>query len=245
MQALLLPPLNLFLLALVGWIVARWRKRLGQGLMGGAFALLVLLSTPFVAATLLRSLQRYPALDADELTRDDVGAIVILGADASSFAPEYPDHSIGPMTLERLRYGASLHRRTGVPMLVAGGQLRGHLPALAESMAGILTNEFGLQAHWVESGSTSTFENAARTAELLLPLGIDRVYLVTHAWHMPRALRTFEKQGLEVVPAPTAFRVRPRPELGDFLPSASGLSQSSFALHEWLGALWYALRGRS
>ena len=47
--------------------------------------------------------------------------------------------------------------------------------------------------------------------------------------------------GLRVVPAPTAYRERPRFRIGDLIPSAKGLTDSSRAWHEWIGRAWYSL----
>jgi uncharacterized SAM-binding protein YcdF (DUF218 family) len=56
-----------------------------------------------------------------------------------------------------------------------------------------------------ESNSHSTRQNARYAAELLLPRGLRRVWLVTCDWHMPRALRCFEGAGFlaEPLPAPS------------------------------------------
>jgi uncharacterized SAM-binding protein YcdF (DUF218 family) len=53
-----------------------------------------------------------------------------------------------------------------------------------------------------ESSSLSTRQNAHYAAELLLPRGQRRVWLVTCDWHMPRALRCFEGAGFEAQPLP-------------------------------------------
>src|SRR5690606_3210249 len=95
---------------------------------------------------------------------------------------------------------------------------------------------------WVEGRSESTWENAVLSAPILREAGVKRILLVTHAFHMPRARASFAAQGFDVVPAPTAFRKTPELSLHALLPSAKGLADTSFAFHEWLGRIWYALR---
>jgi uncharacterized SAM-binding protein YcdF (DUF218 family) len=73
---------------------------------------------------------------------------------------------------------------------------------------------------------------------------IARVLLVTSAFHIPRARAAFAAQGLAVVAAPTGFHGPPFQDVGSLLPSATGLRDSSLACHEYLGRVWYALRGR-
>jgi len=53
-----------------------------------------------------------------------------------------------------------------------------------------------------ESSSLSTRQNAHYAAELLLPRGQRRIWLVTCDWHMARALRCFEGAGFQPEPLP-------------------------------------------
>ena len=82
--------------------------------------LLYAVSTPLVAGALVGPLQgRGPPLDVGAGT-SGAQAIVVLSAEAVP-APEYGGTTIGPVTLARVRYGARLHRATGLPILVTGG----------------------------------------------------------------------------------------------------------------------------
>jgi len=95
---------------------------------------------------------------------------------------------------------------------------------------------------WTEERSTSTHENAAFTAELLAKKGIRRIALVTEAYHMLRAERCFRQQGLDVVPAPCRFEGLEGTG-GAILPEADAIHWNNLVLHEWVGLLWYRLRG--
>jgi uncharacterized SAM-binding protein YcdF (DUF218 family) len=72
--------------------------------------------------------------------------------------------------------------------------------------------------------------------------GITSVYVVTHSWHMRRAVLAFQGTGLTVTAAPTSFDDPLGPDLDDFLPRASGWQTGYFAIHEWIGYAWYKLR---
>ena len=100
-------------------------------------------------------------------------------------------------------------------------------------------HSFGITPRWIETLSDTTMSNAQRSAEILRKEGIHRIYLVTHSWHMPRAVLAFEHTGIEVVPAPTAFVSRSGWLWQDFLPSAQAFLLSYYALHEWAGLVWY------
>ncbi|TCS70462.1 uncharacterized SAM-binding protein YcdF (DUF218 family) [Sulfuritortus calidifontis] len=233
---LLLPPLNLLLLAAAGFWLARRRPRLGRGLMLAAFAGLWLLATPWVGDRLLAALQTpYQPIRGDEAE-----AIVILGG-GSDPAPEYGGDRPSQATLERLRYGAHLARQTGKPLLVTGGAPKGGRPE-AGIMAEALAADFGLPGAWVEGRSRNTRENAEYSAELLEKAGIRRIYLVSQAWHLPRAVPVFERAGLTVVPAGTGYAGLELSTPLDFLPDIRGLKNSYIALHEAIGLVWYRIR---
>jgi len=108
-------------------------------------------------------------------------------------------------------------------------------------MQATLTRDFQVQAKWVEGKSATTYENAKYSRDILSGAGIKRVYLVTQAWHMPRAVWAFETIGISTIPAPMGFTMLNKSEretLGYF-PSARGLQLSSTALRERLGLFWY------
>jgi uncharacterized SAM-binding protein YcdF (DUF218 family) len=236
---LLLPPANG--LALLGVAGVFRRRRWAFGLAVLATALLVLQSLPLVADSLLRSLENR----AGPVLEDPAGAqaIVVLGSGLLSEAAEYGGDTANERTLVRTRYGATVARRFGLPVLVSGGRPVNATRSEAEVMAGILANEFGVPVRWQESRSQDTADNAAMSAKILKAAGIRRVVLVTQAFHMPRAATLFRAAGLEVVAAPTHFMSGDGAELIwlDFLPRASALQRSYYALHEWLGLAWLHL----
>ena len=65
--------------------------------------------------------------------------------------------------------------------------------------------------------------------------------LVTAAYHMPRAMALFKKLGLNPIAAPTNFLVKER-DWFNFLDQESGMN-FEIALHEYIGLLWYTLKG--
>ena len=236
-------PLLFFLIAGLGYVVGRRRRRLGRALVWSSVALLWLASTPWVSSALLASLQRSPSLDLAALPGGP-GAIVVLGADLTPYTAEMRGPDIGPLTLVRLRYGAQLARASGLPLLVSGGRIAPSAPPLAKLMAEVLEREYGLTRVWREASSRTTLENAQQSALFLRQQGIEEVFLVTHAWHIPRAQAAFEKRGLRVRPAPTAYQPWPDRTLRGFVPSARALVNSSLGLHEWVGRLYYAWHDR-
>lgn len=225
---LALPPVVLLLAALAGATLA-WRGRRG----GGAVAILgvaatLLLATPMASGLLLASLEgAAPAALAAV-----PGAIIVLGAEASN-GPDGPD--VGPLTLERLRRGATLQRETGLPLLVTGGPPGPDTPPLAAAMRAALVHDFAVPVQWEEPAARNTGDNLRLAAAMLSQTGIEAAYLVTHAWHMPRAQLEAGRAGLSVLPAMVPRPRRPDGRLSDWLPRADYLAMSWLALREWGG----------
>jgi uncharacterized SAM-binding protein YcdF (DUF218 family) len=228
-----------------GALLLRRSKRGGWSVIAATLALAYVLSTPFVGAGLLRVLQTSPPIPPElerAALRASADAIVVLAAEQRPASPEFPIPAVGPMTLERLRYAAALARRSGLPLCTSGGVPELGQPALADAMADVLEHDFGLTARWREGRSADTRGNAVESAALLGGDGVRRVLVVTHAWHMPRALLAFRNAGFEAVAAPTAFRGPAHFTPRSFWPSARGLSESALAWHEVLGLVYYRLR---
>jgi len=240
LKTLILPPCGPIVVILVGLLVRRRRRRTGTAIaVFGALALFLAM-LPIVAGLLLATLQSDAALPLDWVPSDE-GAIVVLGGDQRSHAPEAGGATIGPMTLERLVLGARLAKRTGLPLLVTGGVLDSDAPAVARSMSEVCTRDLGLVPRWVEDRAKDTLQNAELSAALLRADGVTSIVLVTQAWHVPRARAAFERFGLTVTVAPCGFRSPPTLELSAFAPSGKSLRETYWALHEWLGRAWYAL----
>jgi uncharacterized SAM-binding protein YcdF (DUF218 family) len=236
----IVPPLNCLVAACVG---AVWhRRRAGRVLLAAGLAGLVLLSLPVVSGTLLSRLEQ--GLPEVPPADDPPQAIVILSADETeTLVDDRIGFIVGHLTLEREQAGVRLARRTGLPILVSGGQVRPGSPSLAELMASSMREDFDIDPAWLEERSQDTWQNAADSAVILRNAGITSVYVVTSVWHMRRALMAFHATGLTVTAAPTLPERPPPLTLRNLLPHVSSWQMSYYALHEWIGCAWYALRG--
>lgn len=242
-EALLMPPGLMILMMLLGTLIIGRLFITGRLLIIGGFVLLVAASLPVVSSNLLALLEQTAPTTPAQLNQRQAQAIVILGGGRYADAPEYNGRdTVSKHTLERLRYGARLHRQSGLPILVTGGNPYGHESTEGELMRRVLENEFRVPVKWVESASANTWENARYSRQQLKRDGITRIALVTHAWHMPRSVLVFEQHDLDVIPAPTAYSTRAQPLLLHFVPNAGALDDTRKALHEILGRLWYAMR---
>lgn len=252
LKQILLPPGGFIFLSLLGLMLMRRHRRAGFYMTSTGLLLLTIASLPFTANVLLSWLEPETALKEQYLTKSLDGeqniknpqAIVILTAGRHYNTPDFSGDTTNAMGLERLRYGVWLARRTQLPILVSGGLGDKTRPPLAELMAQTIEDEFALPVRWVETQSHVTYENAKYSTEMLKADGVESIYLVTHAAHMKRSVMSFEKFGLTIHPAPTAFGGTGSSVNGlrSFLPDAGALRRTALVFHEWLGMLWYWLR---
>ena len=236
----LLPPLSLVILLAAGLVLHLRCPRLAMSLILLAAVALYVLSTPWVGGLLQKSLEISGPLESAELKT--ANAIIVLGGGRRIGAAEYGGDTLNGLSLERLRYAAMLQRASGLPLLVTGGKPGGGTRAEGRIMQHVLQDEYGVSPRWVEDAAETTWDNARLSAGLLHREGVRRIVLVTHAWHLRRAMPLFETQGFSVIPAGVQFSGTRISSMLDLLPTTAGLRDSTFALHEWLGILWYKLR---
>jgi uncharacterized SAM-binding protein YcdF (DUF218 family) len=234
LAALVLPPTGPLLLAAIGLLLLTRRPGWGRTLAWIGVLMLAALSLPVVSHALLRLVDRSVPLDFAHAR--DRQAIVILGGGVRRAAPEYGGDTLGRLTLERVRYGALLARRTKLPVLVTGGAVHGGT-AEAVLMKKALEEEFGVQVAWTETLSRNTEGNARHSAAILSAAGVRRILLVGHGFDMRRAVAEFAAAGLHATPAPTVIAAQTLrfDHPLELLPGMSALQTSYYALYELLG----------
>lgn len=244
---LLMPPVPMLVLVLFGATRLRRRALLGWVLIWLSVILLWMTCTEAMAYFLARNVMRPPlalsASDMADLRKSPRTAIVVLGGGRRLVAPEYGVASLKPRTLERLRYGIWLSRETGLPIAFSGGVGYGAEPGPSEAdiAARIAEREFGRPLKWTESESRDTRENAIRTIALLQAQSIEKIVLVTHAYHIKRATSNFERAAegtrIAIVPAPLGVTKLGTLRASDWLPSVEGFEDNWILLRESLGRL--------
>jgi uncharacterized SAM-binding protein YcdF (DUF218 family) len=240
LTALILPPLGLLLVAWLGWLLAARGRRAGLTWVALALTLLWVLSCHGTAVWLARHLLvQYPPASAGALKSAGVQAIVILGGGVLPEAPEYAEPQLRAETAARLRYGIWLARQTGLPIAFSGGKGWAARETQTESESQVAQRvaraDYHVELRWLEDQSRDTLENAQQVAPLLRQDGIQKIALVTHAWHMPRAMEAFGKTAMQTVPAPMGFVLPNENPWLEWLPSGQGLLASRLLLREWLG----------
>lgn len=206
---------------------------------------LLLLSLPVFVNILAKSWETIPLLQAEQILQGRPQAIVVLGG-GMKITRIYPEcgAQLSHGSLVRVMHAARLARETGLPILVAGGRvLKNCTVSEAELMADMLENDYALPVRWREDQSLNTAENARYSSQLLRRAQLERIILVTQAFHMPRALVQFKNMGFTVLAAPTDFMGSEQEwRMTQFIPSILALTHSILLIHEWIGYYWYRYR---
>jgi uncharacterized SAM-binding protein YcdF (DUF218 family) len=257
LAALLLPPVPWLVLVLVGARLIPWRRFVGWLLVFVAVVALWLSACSGVGEAMVRTLvspppplapERITALKKAVIAGRPGVVVLMLGGGREEVAPEYGVASLSPMSLERLRYGVWLSRETGAPLMFSGGLGHAAEPGTAEAdvAAEIAQREFLRPLRWVEAKSRDTRETAQYSIALLRELELPQstqVVLVTHGWHMPRALRAFKEEAArakvswEIVPAPMGLAPPLERSALRWVPSSEGSQLVRTAVREKLGLM--------
>jgi uncharacterized SAM-binding protein YcdF (DUF218 family) len=227
-----------YLLAALGLLASIWprARRFGCWLLGGAAGTLLFFSSGLVAAALMAPLEyAHPAVHS---ARDfpGVDTIVVL----TGYAADDPDMPLSGRlhytSAQRVTMTLQLARSCDACRVIVSGE-----QVTAKVMGDVLV-ELGLPAARLELEDVSrTTAESAR--ELRAQLQGQRFFLVTSAGHMTRALAVVRKAGLEAIAVPTDHQVPRRWTTGELRPSPESLRASDLAIHEYLGNLWYRVRG--
>ena len=240
-ELFVLPPGGIILLLVICLLLVRNMKFL----LFIATASFYLLTTPFATHHLFKQLEVYPALTPQDVIDSGAKSILVLSASQRHHAAEYNNSDIvSSLSITRLRYAAYLQKQTGLPIIISGGKMESDTIALADLAAKSLRSEFAINGPiLIENKSKTTAENLLNSAVIIKQNNLSPTLLVTHAWHMPRAVLSAEQAQLDVIPAPTSFYARGLwGNSKDWMPIAGNLSKNYFAIHEIVGRWWYQLK---
>jgi uncharacterized SAM-binding protein YcdF (DUF218 family) len=227
----------LFLTGLAARMVPRTRAWSWPLLALGA-GITLIFSMGKSAAALSSPLEyRWPALH-DARSHPEARHIVVLSAWAAD-DPALPiTGRLNASAAYRVLMALELHQqRPELDIIVSGGDVTARVMGDALIASGVPAQRVRLE-------SRSRF--TAESAELLAPMVANAPFLlVTSAGHMRRALAALERQGLRPIPVPTDHQMPRDWREAETLPRPGSLQSSDLAMHEYLGMLWYRLRGRA
>lgn len=233
------PTLFLLAIAIGVWWSSR-NSKLGKAITLFSTVLLWIISTPILSIWMFQNLlTQYSPTNAQVLRAQGVQAIVVLGGGVETGQPD-GIQQLKPTALDRLRHGIELARHTNLPLLFTGGKGWGadsNSENEATVSVRVARDAFQYEINLTESASRDTKENARNSKTVLSGIGVKKIALVTHSWHMHRSVKAFQEVGFEVTPAPMGFINNKDIGLLSFLPNNVALNNSYIIFKELAGLL--------
>ncbi|MCV6611138.1 MAG: YdcF family protein, partial [Amphritea sp.] len=227
-------PGNLLIFILIFALLVRWRVLTALTVS----MLLVLVFYP-LGNLLLQPLESRFA-GPEQMPQEIAGIIVLGGAEDPELSaywetPQFNSSADRPMSVLSL-----IRLYPDAPVIVTGGSGSVLRPDFrgADVVRSWMAGQ-GLEDRLIyERDSRNTFENAIYSADVL-PEGADIAdqkgwLLVTSAFHMPRSISIYRKQGWQVIPYPVDYRSKPlsftyiRPQFG------KNMFELAIGVREWL-----------
>jgi uncharacterized SAM-binding protein YcdF (DUF218 family) len=240
-----LAPLSWSIVLSVIGLVLSWRRRgLGVALIALGLGVICVFGEDAIANKLWRALETPPLTTQREGVTYD--AVIVLsglvddGATINWGVPSYND------SVERLLTAFTLLREGKAKnVIVSGGSGRIGGGLIEADVLAHQLEAWGIDTRRIFSDreSRNTHENALGSAKIVEREHWKTLLLVTSAFHMQRALGSFEQAGLQVDTLSVDFRSAGHAQ--DWFPRAGALSVSTAALREFIGRLIYKIAGYS
>lgn len=144
--------------------------------------------------------------------------------------------------LRRIYASAKLQKTNNISIIISHGQIDTDEIWKVDVIERYLL-EFGVKKSKIlkEKKGRNTYENAKFSREICLQYGFKSPIIVTSAFHLKRSILSFKKLKMDVKPFPAHFLSWSDREYGwkFWLPKYSNLNNSSIALQEFLGLIYY------
>lgn len=208
---------------------------------------LFVITTPFLPNLLINKLEsQYITISNEKLEELNGGLnILVLGGGFDNDKRLPANDQLSETSMVRLSEGIRLSRILPKSKLITSGWGRDQKTTIAEVVArtaillGVDSSLLKLQKK-----PSNTWEEATEYKRLFGES--DQLILVTSAVHMPRAMYLFQKAGLNPFAAPTnhLVKLRENHNFWFWTPSHGNIRKMDYAIHEYLGLLWYRLGGK-
>lgn len=209
----------------------------GRRVLAGATIVFYMLMITPVADGLMMPLEQAYTQTVPEETNGDV--IILLGGGVRAGVPDVDGTGqTGEAAANRFLTAIRLQRIKHVPILLSGGAvLAGDAEEALIEKRMLLSLGVPEKDIYIEAKSRNTAENARYSCALCREKGWHHPIVVTSAFHMPRAVYFFQREGMEVTPYPGDYRTSAAEPLSpfSFVPQTYNLMNSCLAVKEYIG----------
>ena len=233
----------LILIAMCGWQFYK-RQHRWAAINGGMVLFLFLFGSTTLSSSLIGTLEK-PYIGGIIDRNATADAVVVLGGYVSGGDEELTGIDASG-AFDRILTGIELVRAGKADRLFVGG-------GLFKTDDG-KKSEFSVIEPWIRrwdltdvpidtlGDSGNTYGESQAVRKLMHKNGWSKIFLVTSAWHMPRAQAVFESSWVEVIPVGCDFRSIPKGKL-KFFPQSDRLESLHMFLREKFGWIYYRSKG--
>lgn len=224
-------------------------RRLGRGVFGTGFGLLLLFGNGYVSRWLIRPLEtKYaaiPELPAGIPVPAGLAScryVVVLGGGNGDGPGVSANNLLSGSARARLVEGVRLLRVLPEARLIVSGPAHGNRDSHA-TVLGRTAIALGLPPERILTIDHAR-DTEAEAAAVRRQVEDAPIALVTSAWHLPRAMALFRRAGVDALPCPADFTAHARDpfRFEDLFWRTSALERSTYAVRERWGYLWAWLR---
>ena len=235
-QIFLCPSTFLFILLITG--VVLFKKKAGRILIIVSLIIFYLFSITPIADFVISPLEnKYQAYDFQDEAENIVLLISGVRKGNMSFPSKLAESSLY-RALEAVKIYFKMVEKPKI--IISGSSPVSFSQKPGEEIAKFIqTLNVPLEDIILEQNSKNTYQAAIEVKKII---GQSSFILTTSAYHMPRSMYVFEKQGLSPIPAPGDFMKESDYDLFDFFPDPRNLRKSDLCFHEYFGLLYYWIR---
>jgi uncharacterized SAM-binding protein YcdF (DUF218 family) len=245
---ILMSPDSLFLILLTTSVIllfTRWQKKGIKLLLLLTFLAWLLALMP-VGEWFFYPLEKQ--FSSNPLLPERIDGIIVLGGSVNPSLSQYWQQLETYSNHERLSQFILLAKKyPHARLLFTGGNSSLHQgePTEADQVKDFFIHS-GIQEKrlLLENKARNTYENAVFSKQLARPLSDENWVLITSAYHMPRAIGVFCKQGWPTIPFPVDHASQPDKLFDPDFKLSDHISDLVEASHEWVGLLAYYASGK-
>lgn len=231
-------PMGGIVLALILLLCYMFRKHSpGRWALAAVTAVFYLLSIEPVSNGLIHPLET--AYDQPQGADVDGDVIVLLGGGSRAGVPDFDGTGqVGSAAANRFLMALRLQKAKDLPILLSGGTiLKGDANESEIEKRMLLSLGVPENKIFMDDKSRNTAENAAFSKQICEHQGWKKPILVTSAFHMPRSVRFFTREGLDVTPYPCDYHTSAATNWSGYsiVPQSFYLFNSCLAIKEYVG----------
>ena len=223
------------------------KERIARRLLAATCVALAIVSVFQLHAILLHPLDsRFETNPA--LPQHLDGIIVLSGSEDPYRSQMWNQVSLGETAERNLTFMEMARKYPQAKLVFSGGTaslLGGQYRAADVARTLFAQQGMDLDRIVFEREARNTYENVLFSRKLVQPRKGETWLLITTAWHMPRSVGIFCKQGWPVIPYPVDHATAPDERVVIHFSMADNLRNLNIAVREWIGLYAYYVTGKT